>query len=50
MSMFVPTMFDHMSEQEVAGTMQAAPKILVWLYRASWRRRYAKRRELVYGY
>ncbi len=48
--MFVCIMFDHMSEAEIAGVINAAPKILGWMYRLSWRRAYAKRRELVYGY
>jgi Hemerythrin HHE cation binding domain len=48
--MFACIMFDHMTEQEVAATIAAAPKILGVLYKLSWRRKYAKRRELVYGY
>ncbi len=48
--MFACIMFDHMTEQEVAGVIAAAPKILGWLYKLSWRRAYAKRRRLVYGY
>lgn len=48
--MFACIMFDHMTEQEIAGTVAAAPKILVWLYKLSWRRTYEKRRELVYSY
>ncbi len=47
---FVCIMFDHMNENEIAGAMAAAPKIMVWMYRTSWRRSYAKRRQLVYGY
>jgi hypothetical protein len=39
-----------MTEQEIAGTLAAAPKILGWMYKLSWRRKYATRRELVYGY
>ena len=48
--MFVCIMLDHMDEQEIAGAIAAAPKVMGWLYRISWRRAYAKRRELVYGY
>ena len=48
--MFVCIMFDHMTEQEIAETVASAPKILGWMYKLSWRRAYAKRRELVYGY
>jgi iron-sulfur cluster repair protein YtfE (RIC family) len=48
--MFVCIMFDHMNELEIAGAMKAAPKIMVWMYKLSWRQAYAKRRELVYGY
>jgi iron-sulfur cluster repair protein YtfE (RIC family) len=48
--MFACIMFDHMTEQEVAGTISAAPKLLGWLYKLSWRRAYAKRRRLIYGY
>ncbi|HEX4015346.1 MAG TPA: hemerythrin domain-containing protein [Frankiaceae bacterium] len=46
----VSDMFDHMNEQEIAGAMAAAPKIMTWMYMASWRRTYAKRRQLAYGY
>jgi Hemerythrin HHE cation binding domain len=48
--MFACIMFDHMTTQEVADVIAAAPKILGWMYKLSWRRAYAKRRELVYGY
>jgi hypothetical protein len=48
--MFACIMFDHMTEQEVAETIAAAPKLLGWMYKLSWRGKYAKRRELVYGY
>ena len=47
---FACIMFDHMSAQEVADVIAAAPKILGWMYKLSWRGKYAKRRELVYGY
>ena len=48
--MFACIMFDHMTAQEIADVIAAAPKILGWMYKLSWRRAYAKRRELVYGY
>jgi iron-sulfur cluster repair protein YtfE (RIC family) len=47
---FACIMFDHMTEQEIAEVIGAAPKLLGWLYKLSWRSKYAKRRELVYGY
>jgi iron-sulfur cluster repair protein YtfE (RIC family) len=48
--MFACIMFDHMSAQEIADVIAAAPKMLGWMYKLSWRRGYAERRELVYGY
>ena len=48
-AMFVGTMTDFMSEDEVADLMANAPKALVVLYKLSWRRRWAKRRALVHG-
>ncbi len=48
--MFACIMFDHMTAQEIAGTLAAAPKILGWMYKLSWRRAYAQRRQMVYGY
>jgi iron-sulfur cluster repair protein YtfE (RIC family) len=47
--MFFGTMTDYMSEAEFDGIVAGAPKILVLLYKLSWRRRWAKRRALVYG-
>ena len=48
--MFVCIMFDHMSDAGDRRRHRGRPKILGWMYKLSWRRAYAKRRELVYGY
>src|SRR4051812_46366181 len=47
--MFVGTMTDHMSQEELDAVIAGGPKILVLLYKLSWRRRWAKRRALVHG-
>ena len=46
---FVCTMIDHMSEDEVAELMRTGPKLLVVLYKLSWRRRWAQLRPQIYG-
>ena len=49
-AMFFGTMTDFMTTEEFDEIVAAAPKILVVLYKVSWRRRWAKRRRLVHGY
>jgi iron-sulfur cluster repair protein YtfE (RIC family) len=46
---FVCTMIDHMTPDEVAQLMADGPKILVVLYKLSWRRMWARRRPLIDG-
>jgi iron-sulfur cluster repair protein YtfE (RIC family) len=46
---FVCTMIDHMTADEVTQLMATAPKILVVLYKLSWRRKWARRRPLIDG-
>ncbi len=48
--MFFGTMTDVMTPEEFDGIVAEAPKVLVLLYKLSWRRRWAKRRRLVHGY
>jgi hypothetical protein len=46
---FVPTMIDHMTEAEVEQLIATGPKLLVLIYKLSWRRRWAKLSSLIYG-
>jgi iron-sulfur cluster repair protein YtfE (RIC family) len=49
-AMFFGTMTDFLTQEEFDAIVAEAPKVLVVLYKLSWRRRWAKRRRLVHGY